>query len=65
MYYDFKWQENNLNKMLNFISELTFQVGELEINIIDIDNLSLNQNLQELHRIIEQINYFYHHIINN
>jgi hypothetical protein len=44
---------NNLNKMLYFISELTFQVGELEINRIAKDKLSLNQNLQELHRIIE------------
>ena len=65
MYYNFQSQKNNFNKILDFVSELNIKVSELEIIINKKENFNLNQNLQELQRIIEQINYCYHYIINN
>ena len=64
MYYNFQSKKTNFNKILDFVSELNFKVSELEMNINEKDNLNLNQNLQELQRIFEQINYCYYYIIN-
>lgn len=65
MYYNFQSQKTNFNQILYFVSELNFKVSELEMIINEKENFNLNQNLQELQRIIEQINYCYHYIINN
>jgi hypothetical protein len=49
----------NLNKSLkNLLAKLLFRAMNWKIKIIDGDPVGANENLQELYKILEQMNFY-------